>query len=91
MYDEITGETATADPVKNCLAFAELVQCLDDRNLSLIIKDAKDVGRISFVILREFNLGKGKPRIIYPYTELMFNEEGVVDYMIIGRKQLLHH
>lgn len=30
---------------KNAEAFAELVQCLDDRSLSLVLRDAKDNGR----------------------------------------------
>ena len=51
LHDEITGATATTDPVKNCLAFAGLVQCLDGRSLSLIIRDAKDDVRKSLVII----------------------------------------
>ena len=51
-------------------AFAELVQCLDDRSLSLVIREAKDDGRKAFGVLREHYQGKGKPRIIALYTEL---------------------
>ena len=38
---------------KNAEAFAELVQCLDDRSLSLVLRDAKDNGRKALIILRE--------------------------------------
>ena len=50
--------------------FAELVQCLDNRSLTLIIRDAKDEGKKSLKILREHFIGKSKPRIISLYTEL---------------------
>ncbi|KAJ8017639.1 hypothetical protein HOLleu_44809 [Holothuria leucospilota] len=33
------------DRAKNAEAFAELVQFLDDRSLSLVMRDAKDNGR----------------------------------------------
>ena len=51
-------------------AFAELVQCLDDRSLSLVIRDARDDGRKALEVLRQHYQGKGKPRIISLYTEL---------------------
>ena len=41
------------DAAKNADAFAELVQCLDDRSLSLIIRGAKDDGRKALAVLRE--------------------------------------
>ena len=39
------GETAAPDAGKLANAFAELVQCLDDRTLALVIQEAKDDGR----------------------------------------------
>ena len=41
------GEEQANAPNEDKLAeaFAELIQCLDDRSLSLIIRDAKDDGR----------------------------------------------
>ena len=50
LYDVIIkkdGEMAEQAPNADKLAdaFAELVQCLDDKSLSLIIRDAKDDGR----------------------------------------------
>ena len=71
---------------KNADAFAELVQCLDDRSLSLIITDAKDDGKKALDILREHYVGKSKPRIISLYTELtslkMASDESTTDYVI---------
>ena len=52
------------DEAKNADAFAELVQCLDDRSLSLIIREAKDDGRKALKVLREHYQGNGKPRVI---------------------------
>ena len=59
--------TTEADIEKNVEAFAELVQHLDDRSLSLIILDAQDNGRKALNILRQHYIGKGKPRIIALY------------------------
>ena len=71
---------------KNAEAFAELVQCLDDRSLSLVIRDAKDDGRKALQILRDHYLSKSKPKIIGLYTELTSlvkaPDENVTDYML---------
>lgn len=79
-------ENDAIDAAKNEESFAELVQCLDDRSLSLIIRDAKNDGRKALRILREHYLSKGKPRIISLYTELTSLKkatgESVTDYMI---------
>ena len=52
------------DAGKLANAFAELVQCLGDRSLALVIREAKDDGRKALQVLREHYQGKGKPRII---------------------------
>ena len=52
------------DPEKNAVAFAELIQSLEDRSLSLVMRDAYDDGRKALNILKEHYAGKGKPRII---------------------------
>ena len=57
------------DQSKNALIFAELCLVLDDKSLSLIIRDAKDDGVKALTILREHYLGKSKPRIISLYAE----------------------
>ncbi|CAB4014638.1 Hypothetical predicted protein, partial [Paramuricea clavata] len=74
------------DEAKNADAFAELVQCLDDRSLALVIREAKDNGRKALTVLREHYQGKGKPRIISLYTELTSlkkaENETITDYII---------
>ena len=56
---------------KNAEAFAELIQCLDDRRLSLVIRDAMDDGRKALQIVRDHYLGKSKPRTIAMHDESM--------------------
>ena len=79
-------EERELDEAKNADGFAELVQCLDDRSLSLIIEDAKDDSRKALKVLREHYQGKGKPRIIAPYTQLTSlrkgENESTTDYII---------
>ena len=71
---------------KNACVFAEMVQLLDDKSLSLIIRDAKNDGRQALEILRQHYLGKSKPRVIALYTELTTltksEDETVTDYII---------
>ena len=62
------GEAAHQE--RNAVVFAELVQSLDDKSLSLIIRDASDDGRKALKILREHYLRSTKPRIISLYCEL---------------------
>ena len=73
---------------KNALAFAELIQFLDERSLALIIRDAKDNGRKAFKILKEHYQSSGKPRMISLYTQLgtlkMSHDEDVTDYILRG-------
>ena len=75
-----------AEEEKNEEAFAELIQFLDDRSLSLVMRDAKDKGREALKILRDHYRSKGKQRIICLYTELTSlvkrNSESVIDYLI---------
>ncbi len=74
------------DEARNATAFAELVQWLDDQSLSLIIRKARDDGRKSLKVLREYYQGKGKPRIIALYTEVTSLKKGesenMLDYML---------
>ena len=77
---------AELDDDKNADAYAELVQVLDDRSLSLIIRDAQGNGRKALALLREHYISTGKPRVISLYTELtslkLSGDERVTDYMI---------
>lgn len=75
---------------KNAEAFAELIQCLDDRSLSLVIRDAKDKGKEALQILRNHYQPKGKARIITLYHELtslaLKHGESMTDYIIRAEK-----
>ncbi|KAI5621190.1 hypothetical protein C0J50_19125 [Silurus asotus] len=75
-----------ADAKKNADAYAELILLLDDKSLSLFMRDAPNDGRKALEILRGYYAGKGKPRIISFYTMLTSlqkaNDESVMDYII---------
>ena len=79
-------ESDTPDADKNAEVFAELIECLDDRTLILIIRDAKDNGKKALEILKQHYIGKSKTRIIALYTELTSlkkeNEENITDYLL---------
>ena len=62
----IVGEIS-AD--KNQFVYAELVQYLDERSLSLVMRDAKEHAREALRILRAHYAGSGKPRIITLYNQ----------------------
>ena len=55
---------------KNATIFTKLIQYLDDKSLSLVIRDTWDNGRKALTILREHYLSKGKPKVISLYIEL---------------------
>ena len=75
MYGVFKGSEEPTE-ANNALAYAQLIQYLDDRSLSLIILEASDYGRKALKILNEHYLGKGKPRIINLYTQQHIIEEG---------------
>ena len=74
------------DPHKNEQAYSEMVQFLDKRSLSLIMRDAADDGKRALEILREHYAGTGKPRIMSLYTALCTlhqkGNESITDYVI---------
>ena len=78
------------DASKNEEGFAELIQFLDDKSLSLIMRDAVDDGREALKIFRAHSAGTGKPRIIFLYTELTSlvksPDESVTDYVVRAEK-----
>ena len=86
LKDVILSEEEDVDQEKNEEAFAELIQFMDDRSLSLVMRDAVNDGRAALKILREHYAGASTPRIISLYTELTSlvkkNEESVTDYVI---------
>ena len=59
---------------------------MDDKSLSLVIRDARDNGRKALIILREHYLSKGKPKVISLYTELTsfrrLESQSITDYII---------
>ena len=79
-------EDEDIDRDKNAEAFAELIQFLDDKSLSLIMRDAVDDGRKALKILKGHYAGTSKPRIISLYTQLTSlmksANETVTDYLI---------
>ena len=71
---------------ENAEVFAELIQCLDDRSINLVIRDARDDGRKALDILSKHYRPKGKARVITLYTELTSlrkeQSESVTDYLV---------
>lgn len=45
LAEDANEQARTADTTKNADAFAELIQCLDDRSLTLVIREAANDGR----------------------------------------------
>lgn len=87
LRDTILAETEEGlNAAKNGEAFAELIQLLDDRSLSLMVRDAVDDRRKALKILRVHYTNLGKPRVIALYTELASlvksSSESVTDYVI---------
>ena len=85
---EEDGEEDSGDDhaERNARVFAELVHKLDDKSLSLVIRDANNDGKKALEILRGHYLGKSHPRIIALYTELTSlkkeDDETVTNYII---------
>ena len=80
------GKLDEKNAVKNIDAFTQLIQCLDDRSLSLVMRDAKDNGRKALRMLRNHNMGKSKPRVTAVYTELTSlqtgHAESITEYVL---------
>lgn len=85
---------STKDPNtnKNAECYAELIQFLDDRSPSLVMRDTADDDRKALEILWSHYTSQSKPRIIALYTEqtLLKKESGetVTDYIIQAEKTL---
>ena len=69
VFKDLDNDDSLVHENKNEEAYAELVQVLDDRSLSLIITDARDDGRKALKILRNHYRPTGKPRVITLYTQ----------------------
>ena len=92
LKDTVLGEPRSeaeraADPKKNADAYAEMILLLDDKSLSLIMRDASNDGRRALKMLREYYAAKGKPRIINLYTTCAHvasegEQRSIMDYII---------
>ena len=79
--------TDDPDPEKNEECYAELIKFLDDKSLSLVMREAVDDGSKALKILRSHYASQGKPRIFSLYTELTRESgETVTDYIIRAEK-----
>ena len=83
----LTDQSDDVDFVeKNPTVFAVLIQDLDDKSLSLEIRDAQDNRRKPLILLSEYYLSKGKLKVISLYTELTslrrLESESITDYII---------
>lgn len=80
------AEGTETDEEKNAKVYSELVQMLDDKSLSLIIRDAKNKGKEALKILRDHYIGTSECRVISLYTELtslkLGSEETITEYVI---------
>ena len=74
LYQIVLSPTDESDDIdfieKNATVFGKLIQYLDNKILSLIMRDVKDNGREALGILREHYLSKGTLKVISLYTEL---------------------
>nr|XP_017211233.2 uncharacterized protein LOC108183933 [Danio rerio] len=82
--------TGDIDEKTNEECYAKLIQFLDDKSLSLVMREATDDGRKALQILRNHYASQGKPRIIALYTELTSlkkeSDETLTDYIIRAEK-----
>ena len=79
-------ELSNAQKLKDADIYAELLQCLDDKSIALVMRDSSDSGRAAVKILREHYLRQSKPRLVQMYTELctlsMSDSETITDFLI---------
>lgn len=92
LKETILSADDNVDREKNEECYAELIQFLDDKSLSLVMREATDDGRKALKILRNHYASQGKPRIIALYTELTSlkkePEESVTDYIIRAERAI---
>ncbi|KAI4888112.1 hypothetical protein NFI96_008428, partial [Prochilodus magdalenae] len=84
--DEGDEGALAEDEAKNGEAYAELVQVLDNKSLSLVMREAERDGRKALAILRKHYVGKDKPRVVSLYCELSSlckaSDETITEYII---------
>ena len=90
LHQIIQSPTDQSDDInfveKNATVFTELIQDLNNKSLSLVIRDAWDNGRKALAIIREHYLSIRKPKVIFLFTELTslrtLESESITDYII---------
>ena len=79
-------------PRKTLEFFALMVQLLDNKSLSLLIRDSRSDGRLAMKIMKYHDVGDSKYRLIGLYTELMsikmLTDERVTNYKIRAEKAI---
>ena len=60
-----TVESEEPNAAKNVDLYAELIQVLDDRSLSLVMREATDDGKKVINILREHYMSSGKQKVMH--------------------------
>lgn len=70
VIDPPASATFVAEVNKNAEAFVEIIQSLENRSLSLVIRIAKNNRLQAFKILWVHYLSKGKPQVTSLYTVL---------------------
>ena len=88
LKEAIVSTEENVDEEKNEECYAELIQFLDDKSLSLVMREATE--RKALQILQSHYASQGKPRIIALYTEVTSlqkeSDETVTDYIIRAEK-----
>ncbi|GFO24985.1 CCHC-type Zinc finger, nucleic acid binding protein a [Plakobranchus ocellatus] len=83
---KVLDTDVTVEHDKKGEAFAEFIQVLDNRSLSLRIRDGEDDGHKALNILRKHSRPTGTPRVITLYTQLTSlvksKQESMTNYII---------
>ena len=83
----------TPDTNKNKQCYAELVNCIDDKSLSIIMNEAPDDGQGAMKLLKNHYTSSSKQRIMALYVELTSlvkrEDEGVTEYIIRAEKSIM--
>ena len=94
LYRIVLSPTDQSDDIdfvgKNTTVFTEVIQYLDDKSLSLVMRDAQDNVKKALTILKEDYLSKGNSKVISLYTELTalkrLESKSITDYIIWTRE-----
>ena len=90
LRDTLTEEEP--DERKNARIYSELVTCIDDKSLGLIMRDAADDGKAALKLLQDHYAGVSKPRVISLYTELTSltkEDSETITYYVIRTERII--